>query len=258
MCAHAHARNMHTRARLSTVRACDVCHIAYDARTRYDVRMHTEKGERMGQGNAGAFARRSAASMVARDELGDRGETITGYAYAWDTRRDGYNVVRTYASAPDRVTRYLVCERPNGEGRARTIARFPLRLASAHTDSSVRTFYMGDGFLMGDAPRNGVAFVCDALARSDARMVGERARKHALRVGVTRYDAPPRVREQRERRVRFAVPPHDAHTPTYDCTRTHATRTAQDACNGTHVPRETRDVFLARIDARIDARERAA
>jgi hypothetical protein len=58
--------------------------------------------------------------------LGDRGTTYGElYAYAWDTRSHRFNVVKLYAHASDRVTRYMVGENPDG----------PRRLGRAHVNA---------------------------------------------------------------------------------------------------------------------------
>ena len=90
-------------------------------------------------------ARNDAYASVAREELGDAGTTVGGlYAYAWNARRNAYDVVKVYAHGDARkVTRYLVCERPNGAPRKRNAPRYPMRTSqrTARRDVSIGSLW---------------------------------------------------------------------------------------------------------------------
>jgi hypothetical protein len=58
----------------------------------------------------------------ARRDLGNAGTTFGDvYAYAWCAREGAYHVAKLYTNRSDAITRYDVCERPNGVGRNRGV-----------------------------------------------------------------------------------------------------------------------------------------
>jgi hypothetical protein len=204
--------------------------------------------------HAGPRARRYDAAQReyerARVELGERGVTVGDlFAYAYDDRAQRYNVVRLYARADDRVTRWLVNERPHGYRRARSMLHMPTRTRSEGT-SPVRVFDAWNGTRRTHA-------MDVALRRSDARMVAERERRAALQrvdaanaAGYVAHTCPRAPRDSVERTgERLDGMP----TVVADCTRTHATERAQRACKGTHTPRMDADTFSAYMAARLAA-----
>ena len=150
------------RTRDSCLRA-----LAYRRARAYDVCVDLRNGGAM-SANAGIPRRRryDAAEREhtrARVELGERGITLGDlYAYAYDERAQRYNVVRLYARADARVTRYLVCERPMGETRERERVRWTLN--TAQPSAPVRAFDPWSGMRMHHGQRV-------ALARTSPRIV---------------------------------------------------------------------------------------
>lgn len=100
-----------------------------------------ERTDALGRRARGAHRHTSqgVADADARTDLGDVGTTVGDlYAYAWDRRRGAYNVVRLYARADARVTRWMVGERALGIERERK--RVPWSDNVAQPARSVRTF----------------------------------------------------------------------------------------------------------------------
>lgn len=80
----------------------------------------------------------------ARILLGDRGIIGAGYAYAYDHRRGGYNLCATFDRVADRVTRYMIAERPNATGRKTHLPRTPLRTSQGNAHRALRVVRLHD------------------------------------------------------------------------------------------------------------------
>ena len=77
----------------------------------------------------------------ARRDLGNAGTTFGDvYAYAWCARENAYHVSKLYTNRRDAITRYDVCERPNGVTRSGVRLRWPMRIGHkrAGADPTVR------------------------------------------------------------------------------------------------------------------------
>lgn len=86
----------------------------------------------------GTMRRDHDTTRAARDDLGSRGITMTGHAYAWCEREGLYHVTPTFDRVGDRVTRYMVCERPNGATRKGSHANMPLAMSNAQRRRGTR------------------------------------------------------------------------------------------------------------------------
>lgn len=101
-----------------------------------------------GDGMAGWHSNRGEQyTQDARRDLGARGTTVTGHAYAWNARRNAYDVTFTRAIADDKVTRYLVVARPNGVTRPRTLARFPMRVSQRNASRALTSHTFGNAYV---------------------------------------------------------------------------------------------------------------
>jgi hypothetical protein len=71
-------------------------------------------------------------------DLGRSGVTFTGHAYAWNARRGAYDYTNTFPTTNDRVTRYMVTERPHAGSRAWNRPRWPMRVSQRNARADVR------------------------------------------------------------------------------------------------------------------------
>jgi len=84
----------------------------------------------------------------ARRDLGNAGTTFGDvYAYAYCKRERAYHVTKLYMNRADTLTRYDVCERPNGVTRSGVRLRWPMRIGHkrAGARSDVRTVSLEPG-----------------------------------------------------------------------------------------------------------------
>jgi hypothetical protein len=197
----------------------------------------------------------------ARADLGDRGETF-GVAYAWDARANTYNTVRLYASAPDRVTRYMVAERPHG--RERTVPRMVAGVRASRTferdtHTYVRTTH---GVYVEQHADGRTARWVRAPRKRDARADAERASVYARRwadclraAGYQAHVCPRDKRERSDRNV-YAYGSHARVTLLTPPAARALARLSVLGASSTPEARADRARTMADVEARIAARER--